>query len=334
MTRRGRSVRRARPGGPLLRRATVVRGVRARCARGQSTVEVVGLLPLLLAAGLAVFSLLNAGRAEEVAGNAAEAGAVALLQGREPRAAARAALAGWPERRAAIRIAGPEGDRAGHAGRAVRRAPAGERDRGRGVAVMSVLLERAASAFGPPAVALDPPRFAPRALVLGRPDDAVPVAAALAGGLREQHRAAGALLAVWPSPAPPRAALGTPAASRLTARLQARGLDAVARGRLAWLALGPDDLDLAARAVAGLDAPAVIAVIGPRTTATDDLLADQDLIVLVVAADADPGLEALALAGLQHRAAPVVVHRPLDAPGARPAAMAGWGRLRVEVPGR
>ena len=63
-------------------------------ARGQSTVEVVGLLPLLLAAGLAVFCVLSAGRAEEAAGNAAEAGAVALLQGREPRAAARAALAG------------------------------------------------------------------------------------------------------------------------------------------------------------------------------------------------------------------------------------------------
>jgi hypothetical protein len=199
---------------------------------------------------------------------------------------------------------------------------------------MSGLLERAASAFGPPAAALDAPRFAPRALVLGRPGDAIPVAAALAGGLREQHRAAAALLVVWPSPAPPRAALGTPAASRLTARLRARGLEAVARGRLAWLALGPDDLHLAARAVAAVDAPAVVAVTGPRTTATDELLADQDLIVLVVAAGAEPGLQALALAGLQHRAAPVVVHGPLDAPGARPAAMAGWGRLRVEVPRR
>jgi Flp pilus assembly protein TadG len=75
-------------------------------ARGQSTVEVVGLLPLLLAVGLAVFSLLHAGRAEEAAGSAAEAGAVALLQGREPRAAARAALAGWPARRATIAISG------------------------------------------------------------------------------------------------------------------------------------------------------------------------------------------------------------------------------------
>ena len=162
----------------------------------------------------------------------------------------------------------------------------------------------------------------------------MPVAAALAGGLREQHRAAGALLAVWPSPAPPRAALGTPAASRLAARLQARGLVAVARGRLAWLALGPDELALAARAVAAVDVPAVIAIAGPRTTATDDLLDELDLIVLVVAVDAEPGLEALALAGLQDCAAPVVVQRPLDCPGARPAAMAGWGRLRVEVPGR
>jgi Flp pilus assembly protein TadG len=79
---------------------------RVGSARGQSTAEVVGLLPLLLAVGLAVFSLLHASRAEEVAGSAAEAGAVALLQGREPRAAARAALTGWPARRATIAISG------------------------------------------------------------------------------------------------------------------------------------------------------------------------------------------------------------------------------------
>lgn len=64
------------------------------------------MLPLLLAVGVAVVSLLSAGRAQEVAGNAAEAGAVALLQGREPRAAARAALAGWPAKRAQVRVAG------------------------------------------------------------------------------------------------------------------------------------------------------------------------------------------------------------------------------------
>jgi hypothetical protein len=108
----------------------------------------------------------------------------------------------------------------------------------------------------------------------------------------------------------------------------------VARGRLAWLSLGLDDLVLAPRAVAAVDVPAVIAITGPRTSASDALLADQDVVVLVTAADAEPGLESLALAGLERCAAPVVVQRPLEAPGARPAAMAGWGRLRVEVPGR
>ena len=67
-----------------------------RRADGQSTVEVIGLLPLLLAVGLGVFALLSAGAAREAAGGAAEAGAVALLQGRDARAAARAALPGWP----------------------------------------------------------------------------------------------------------------------------------------------------------------------------------------------------------------------------------------------
>ena len=77
-----------------------------RSARGQSTVEVVALLPLLLAVGLAVFTVLNAGRAEEAAGSAAEAGAAALLQGREPEAAARAALGGWPRGRSEVRLDG------------------------------------------------------------------------------------------------------------------------------------------------------------------------------------------------------------------------------------
>jgi hypothetical protein len=192
---------------------------------------------------------------------------------------------------------------------------------------VSALLERAS-----PHAGVEPPRFAPRALVFGRPGEATPVAAALAGGLRERHRASAALLVAWPSAAPRHAALGTPAASRLAARLQARGLDAVARGRLAWLALRSDEVALAARATAAVDVPAVIAVTGPRTAATDALLAEQDLVVLVVGADAEPGLGELALAGLGSCVAPVVVHRPLVSPGARPAAMAGWGRLRVEVP--
>jgi Flp pilus assembly protein TadG len=75
-------------------------------ADGQSTVEVIGLLPLLLAVGLGVFAFLSAGAAREAASGAAEAGAVALLQGRDARAAARAALPGWPRRRTRITVAG------------------------------------------------------------------------------------------------------------------------------------------------------------------------------------------------------------------------------------
>lgn len=82
------------------------RGHRIVCARGQAAVELVGLLPLLLAAGLGAFSLLAAGAAEEAAGVAAEAGAVALLQERDPEAAARAALDGWPRADTRIRVAG------------------------------------------------------------------------------------------------------------------------------------------------------------------------------------------------------------------------------------
>ena len=73
---------------------------------GQSTVEVIGLLPLLLAVGLGVFALLSAGSAREAASGAAEAGAVALLQGRDARAAARDALGRWPRDRTRIVVAG------------------------------------------------------------------------------------------------------------------------------------------------------------------------------------------------------------------------------------
>jgi hypothetical protein len=74
--------------------------------RGQSTVEVVGLLPLLLAVGLGVVSLLSAGAAQQAAGGAAETGAVALLQGRDGRAAAAAALTGWPSDRTDVTLTG------------------------------------------------------------------------------------------------------------------------------------------------------------------------------------------------------------------------------------
>jgi hypothetical protein len=64
----------------------------SRHAHGQATVELVALLPLLAAVALGAFTAVAARSADEQAGEAAEAGAVALLQARDPEEAARAAL--------------------------------------------------------------------------------------------------------------------------------------------------------------------------------------------------------------------------------------------------
>lgn len=66
--------------------------------RGQSTVEMVALLPVLAAVGLALMQLLAAGAAAEYAGHAAEAGAVAIVQGHDPVQAARKAVPAWSRR--------------------------------------------------------------------------------------------------------------------------------------------------------------------------------------------------------------------------------------------
>jgi hypothetical protein len=73
---------------------------------GQATVELVALLPLLLLAALAGAGLIASHAAAERAGQAAEAGAIALLQGGDPRAAARRALPPDARHRAAIEIHG------------------------------------------------------------------------------------------------------------------------------------------------------------------------------------------------------------------------------------
>jgi hypothetical protein len=77
-----------------------------RSARGQAAVEVVGLLPLLAIAGVAVLQLLAAGAAHEYAGHAAEAGAIALADGRDAKEAARGALPGWSRKRLEIDVDG------------------------------------------------------------------------------------------------------------------------------------------------------------------------------------------------------------------------------------
>ena len=83
-----------------------VAGALARFARngGQAAVEVLGLVPLIGAVALAAYCAVAAHAAGEQAGAAAEAGAVAILQDRDPRAAARAALPVGVRRRASVDV--------------------------------------------------------------------------------------------------------------------------------------------------------------------------------------------------------------------------------------
>ncbi len=74
--------------------------------RGQASVELVALLPLAAVVALAAGQLLAAGQARELAGNAAGAGAVALVQGTDPREATLAALPGWSRERVTLRLDG------------------------------------------------------------------------------------------------------------------------------------------------------------------------------------------------------------------------------------
>ena len=75
-------------------------------ARGQATLETIALVPLLLIVGLGLMQLLAVGYASVLAGSAAEAGALALAGGTDPRAAAQRALPGWSEARTRIAVEG------------------------------------------------------------------------------------------------------------------------------------------------------------------------------------------------------------------------------------
>jgi hypothetical protein len=88
------------------RRGTACLRLVVRCARGQATVELVGMLPLAILVALAVGQLLAAGAARELAGTAAEAGATAILQDADPKDAARDALPGWSDDHVEIEVKG------------------------------------------------------------------------------------------------------------------------------------------------------------------------------------------------------------------------------------
>ena len=73
---------------------------------GQATVELVALVPLLVAVGFAVAAALAAGRASAAADGAAEAAAVAMIRGDDGAGAARRARARFPRGSADVRIRG------------------------------------------------------------------------------------------------------------------------------------------------------------------------------------------------------------------------------------
>jgi hypothetical protein len=74
--------------------------------RGQASVELLALLPVLLVVAVAAAQVLAAGYAGVLAGNAAEAAALALAGGGDPRAAARDALPGWSRKRLQVTVEG------------------------------------------------------------------------------------------------------------------------------------------------------------------------------------------------------------------------------------
>jgi len=77
-----------------------------RNERGQAAVELLGAVPAVLFLGLAVAQLLAAGYAAVLAGNAAEAGALALAAGADAKASVRNALPGWGRANASVGVSG------------------------------------------------------------------------------------------------------------------------------------------------------------------------------------------------------------------------------------
>lgn len=73
--------------------------------RGQSSVEMLGALPALLLIAVVVMQLLAVGYTAVLAGNAAEAGALAMAAGRGAEQAARAGAPGWARGRMSVRRA-------------------------------------------------------------------------------------------------------------------------------------------------------------------------------------------------------------------------------------
>jgi hypothetical protein len=80
---------------------------RARAADGQSSIELLGMLPLTLLVVLSLAQLLATGAAHSAASGAAEAAAAAVLQRTgDPQDAARAAAPSWSRSRMTVTVDG------------------------------------------------------------------------------------------------------------------------------------------------------------------------------------------------------------------------------------
>ena len=75
-------------------------------SRGQATVEMLGALPVVLLIGLVILQLLAVGYASVLAGNAAEAAALAVADGGQPANAAREAVPGWSRAGMELKVEG------------------------------------------------------------------------------------------------------------------------------------------------------------------------------------------------------------------------------------
>ena len=159
------------------------------------------------------------------------------------------------------------------------------------------------------------PASAPVAPAIGVLAPACDLPAAAAGVGLALGRWAPAVLVCLPAPAfaPPLRAPARAAAARLVASMRARGLEASARGRLAFVHL-PDAgrTDPVTRALAAADGlPTVVAVAG-RDDEVDPLLAARDAILVVLPSSAEPALAPLALAGAGALAPAAAVTLTLD----------------------
>jgi hypothetical protein len=73
-----------------------------RSAAGQAQIELIAGVPLLLLAAAIALQLLAVGYSQSLADGAAEAGALAAADGRDPAGAARAGLPGWASTRVEV----------------------------------------------------------------------------------------------------------------------------------------------------------------------------------------------------------------------------------------